>query len=156
MKTVFPIFQDPAAYETLITVMTDHIAKTHADATAVAGLDARGFLMGPAIAARLKLPFVPIRKKGKLPGECVAQSYGKEYGEDMIEIQKAALKPGAKVVLVDDLLATGGTLTAAANLITAAGCEAVGAVLIVGLPDLKGADKVPCPCWCILDREAGC
>ena len=105
-----PIFQIPRAVTAVCDLMISYIETNHASVDAIVGLDARGFLIGPVIAIKLNKPFVPIRKQGKLPGECHGVSSTKEYGADIQQIQKCALKDGQKVVIIDDLLATGGTL----------------------------------------------
>ncbi|KAK6017540.1 putative adenine phosphoribosyltransferase [Ostertagia ostertagi] len=102
-----------------------------------------GFLFGPVVAILLGVPFVPIRKQGKLPGECLQASYVKEYGEDVIEIQKDAISAGWKVVIIDDLLATGGTLKAAVDLIEKANATVSEAYMIIELAPLHGREKVP-------------
>jgi len=104
----------------------------------VVGLEARGFILGGAIAHQLTLGFVPIRKKGKLPGATISQAYKLEYGEAIMEIHEDALKPGERVLLVDDLLATGGTAEAGIRLIRRLGAEVVGCTFIVDLPELGG------------------
>ena len=108
----------------------------------VAGIEARGFIIGGAVAHQLSAGFVPIRKKGKLPHDTVSIVYSLEYGVDEIEMHKDAILPGERVLLVDDLIATGGTATAAATLIRQMGGELEAACFIVDLPGLGGADKL--------------
>ncbi len=108
----------------------------------VAGIEARGFILGGAVAHQLSAGFVPIRKKGKLPYETVSIAYSLEYGIDEIEMHKDAILPGERVLLVDDLIATGGTASAAANLIRQMGGELEAACFIVDLPALGGADRL--------------
>jgi adenine phosphoribosyltransferase len=108
----------------------------------VAGIEARGFILGGAVAHQLSAGFVPIRKKGKLPYETVSIAYSLEYGIDEIEMHKDAILPGERVLLVDDLIATGGTASAAANLIRQMGGELEAACFIVDLPTLGGADRL--------------
>lgn len=108
----------------------------------VAGIEARGFIIGGAIAHQLSSGFVPIRKKGKLPHETASIAYSLEYGIDEMEIHKDAVRPGEKVVLVDDLIATGGTAEGAIKLLQGLGANVVSACFIVDLPDLGGADKI--------------
>jgi adenine phosphoribosyltransferase len=108
----------------------------------VVGLEARGFILGGAIAHQLSVGFVPIRKKGKLPGKTHAQDYILEYGNATVEIHEDALLPGDKVLLVDDLLATGGTAEAGIKLIERLGAQVIGCAFIVDLPDLGGRDKL--------------
>lgn len=108
----------------------------------VAGIEARGFILGGAVAHQLSAGFVPIRKKGKLPHETVSISYALEYGEDVIEMHRDAILPGERVLLVDDLIATGGTACAAATLIRQMGGDLEAACFIVDLPALGGADRL--------------
>ena len=108
----------------------------------VAGVEARGFILGGAVAHKLGAGFVPIRKKGKLPHETVRIGYSLEYGSDEMEIHRDAVCPGEKVVLVDDLIATGGTATAAIALLRSLGAEVVAACFVIDLPELQGAAKI--------------
>ncbi len=108
----------------------------------VVGLEARGFILGGAIAHQLTVGFVPIRKKGKLPGTTISQEYTLEYGEAIMEVHDDALQPGEKVLLVDDLLATGGTAEAGIKLIERLGAEIVGCAFVIDLPDLGGRKLV--------------
>jgi adenine phosphoribosyltransferase len=108
----------------------------------VAGIEARGFILGGAVAHQLSAGFVPIRKKGKLPHETVSIVYSLEYGVDEMEMHRDAILPGERVILVDDLIATGGTAVAAATLIRSLGAVVEAACFIVDLPDLGGADKL--------------
>ena len=108
----------------------------------VVGIEARGFILGGAIAHELGLGFIPIRKKGKLPGETITRSYQLEYGEDAVEIHTDALSHGEKVLLVDDLIATGGTAAAALDLLNDTGAEVVAACFVVDLPELGGGRKL--------------
>ncbi|TLP48308.1 MULTISPECIES: adenine phosphoribosyltransferase [Cohaesibacter] len=105
----------------------------------VAGIEARGFIFGGAIADLLGVGFVPIRKQGKLPGEVVGQDYALEYGTDRIELHADAIAPGEKILLIDDLIATGGTAVAAFDLLDRVGGEIVAASFVIDLPDLGGA-----------------
>lgn len=109
-----------------------------ADAEAIAGVEARGFIFGAAVAARLELGFVPLRKPGKLPIPALGLDYALEYGTDRLEIDSAALTAGQRVVLVDDLIASGGTACAAAALLRLAGAEVALALFVIDLPDLGG------------------
>ncbi|MDD6348252.1 MAG: adenine phosphoribosyltransferase [Lachnospiraceae bacterium] len=112
------------------------------DFDVVAGTESRGFIFGMPIAYNLKKPFVLIRKQGKLPCETVSKTYDLEYGQATIEMHKDAVKPGQKVVIVDDLIATGGTVEAAAQLIEELGGEVAGMVFLIELAGLKGRDKL--------------
>ena len=109
---------------------------------AVAGIEARGFILGGAVADRLGCGFVPIRKKGKLPGKAVGQDYELEYGVDVIEIHEDGIASGERVLLVDDLIATGGTAAAAVKLLRKLNAEIVAAAFVIDLPDLAGRKRV--------------
>ncbi len=108
----------------------------------VAGIEARGFILGGAVAHQLSAGFVPVRKKGKLPHETVRIAYSLEYGLDEMEVHKDAVQPGETVLLIDDLIATGGTAAAAVKLLTSIGADVVAACFVIDLPDLGGADKI--------------
>ena len=108
----------------------------------VAGIEARGFILGGAVADRLHCGFVPIRKKGKLPGKAIGQDYVLEYGIDVIEIHEDAISAGEPVLLVDDLIATGGTAEAAVKLLRKLKAEVVGATFVIDLPDLGGSTRL--------------
>ena len=108
----------------------------------VAGIEARGFILGGAVAHQLSIGFIPVRKKGKLPGETISQEYELEYGTDHVEIHIDAVKQGDKVLLVDDLIATGGTAEAAIKLIEKAGAHVIGCSFVIDLPDLGGRKRL--------------
>jgi adenine phosphoribosyltransferase len=108
----------------------------------VVAMDARGFILGGAIAYNLGLPFVPIRKKGKLPGKTIVEAYSLEYGDAIVEIHDDAFQAGARVLLIDDLLATGGTAVAGVKLIERLGGHIVAASFVVNLPDLGGEKRL--------------
>ena len=115
----------------------------------IVGIEARGFIFGPPIAEKLGAGFVPIRKRGKLPGKTIEQDYELEYGSDVIEIHDDAITPGQKVLLVDDLIATGGTAEAAIKLLRRIDADIIGAAFAIDLPDLGGcarleADGIKC------------
>jgi adenine phosphoribosyltransferase len=109
---------------------------------AVAGIEARGFILGGAVADRLHCGFVPIRKKGKLPAKAIGQDYELEYGIDVIEIHEDAISSGEPVLLVDDLIATGGTAEAAVKLLRKLKADVVGATFVIDLPDLGGSTRL--------------
>jgi len=109
---------------------------------AVAGIEARGFMFGPAIALAIGAKFIPLRKPGKLPGEVISESYVLEYGTDCLEMHLGAIEPGERVVVVDDLVATGGTLSAAIRLIERAGADVVECACLIGLPKFKDFYKL--------------
>ncbi|MGE0844676.1 MAG: adenine phosphoribosyltransferase [Flavobacteriaceae bacterium] len=108
----------------------------------VAGIEARGFILGGAVAHQLSAGFVPIRKKGKLPHETVRIAYSLEYGIDEMEMHRDGVKPGEKVIVVDDLIATGGTAEAACKMLQEIGADIVAAVFVIDLPDLGGAARI--------------
>ena len=135
---------DAAAFRRAVDELVHPFAGRKADK--VAGIEARGFILGGAIAHQLSAGFVPIRKKGKLPHETLRVSYLLEYGEDEIEMHADALVKGERVILVDDLVATGGTALAAIKLLRQIGAELVAACFVIDLPELGGADRI---------REAG-
>ena len=115
-------------------------------AEAIAGMEARGFIFGASVAARLGLPFIPVRKPGKLPVPVLSIDYALEYGTDRLEVDPTAIPEGQRVLILDDLIATGGTALAAAQLLRRAGAQVDHALFVVDLPDLGGAAKL---------REAG-
>lgn len=118
-----------------------HMAR-EAGAQAIAGMEARGFIFGAAVAARMNLGFIPIRKPGKLPVPTIGIDYALEYGRDRLEIDPTAIETGQRVVIIDDLIATGGTALAAAELLRTAGAEATHALFVIDLPNLHGAARL--------------
>lgn len=107
-EDILPIFADPTLHEALIRSLELQILSIHGQKPdVIVGLEARGFLMGPSLALRLGASFVPVRKQGKLPGPCITQGYEKEYGQDFFQMQSDAIKPGQKVIVIDDIIATG-------------------------------------------------
>lgn len=112
----------------------------------IIGLESRGFIFGVPVAYKLEAGFVPIRKPNKLPAKTISETYVLEYGTDKLEMHEDALQPGDRVLIVDDLLATGGTAAAACNLVTKVGAEIVGCAFVIELNDLKGRDKLPKGC----------
>lgn len=134
--------RDPHAYRLLISHLTHHVQSTYAHIDLFVGLDSRGFLLAPPLALALDGAFVPVRKAGKLPGECIRTTYKTEYSEASMELQKASIKPGQRVVIVDDLLATGGTLAGAVELIQEAGGVVEECLVVMELEGLKGREKI--------------
>jgi adenine phosphoribosyltransferase len=139
-RDVTTLFADARGFRMAIDQLLTPYAGLRIDK--VAGLEARGFILGGAVAHQLSTGFVPIRKKGKLPGSTIAQAYTLEYGEAILEVHDDALIPGEKVLLVDDLLATGGTAEAGIRLIERLGAEVVGCAFVVDLPDLGGRQRL--------------
>ena len=120
------------------------------NADAIAGVEARGFVFAAAAAHHLGLPFVPLRKPGKLPGDTVSASYQLEYGEDSLHVSRAALSSGSRVVLMDDLMATGGTINAAAEVLEKIGAEIINTVCLIELSDLDGRGRYGRPVSSVL------
>jgi adenine phosphoribosyltransferase len=139
-RDVTTLFADPRGFRIAIDQMLHPYAGQPIDK--VAGLEARGFILGGAIAHQLSVGFVPIRKKGKLPGAVISEEYQLEYGEAVVEIHDDAIQPGERVLLVDDLLATGGTAAAGIRLIERLGGAITGCAFIVDLPDLGGHKRL--------------
>lgn len=137
---ITPVLQSPQYFRLLVDLMVYRYMDQKIDV--VAGLDARGFIIGAALAYQLNVGFVPIRKKGKLPFTTIAESYELEYGHATIEMHTDAVKPGTRVLLVDDLVATGGTMTAGAKLIRKLGAEVVEAAAIIEFTDLPGGKRI--------------
>jgi adenine phosphoribosyltransferase len=139
-RDITTLLGDPRAFRRAV----DELVQPYAGAgvSKIAGIEARGFILGGAMAHQLSCGFVPIRKKGKLPHETVRIAYSLEYGVDEMEMHADALTKGEKVLLVDDLIATGGTASAAVQLLQTLGAEVVAAVFVIDLPDLGGAKKI--------------
>lgn len=140
---IFSLTKNPPVFSDCISLLVEHIVEVHNDVEVIAGLDSRGFIFGVLIALRLNIPFVPLRKKGKLPGETLRLSYSLEYGNDELEVQKDAVNPRAKVIVVDDLLATGGTMKAAVQLLNQAGADVLEGIVVLELVDLNGRADIP-------------
>ena len=143
-RDITPLLRDAEAFHALIDAFAERYADARIDA--VAGIDARGFIIGAALAYRLGCGFIPVRKAGKLPFETVSESYSLEYGEATVEVHTDAAAAGEHVLVVDDLIATGGTILAAAKLMQRLGARIVEAAAIIDLPALGGSARL---------REAG-
>ena len=146
-RDVTTLFADAQGFKATITRLAEPYRSEPVDA--VAGIEARGFILGGAVADRLGCGFIPVRKKGKLPFKTVSQDYELEYGTDTIEIHEDAVKPGERILVVDDLIATGGTAEAAVKLIRQVGGVVLGAAFVIDLPEIGGrakleADNVAC------------
>ena len=145
-RDVMPVFTDAELFRDIILAFADFHKNDNVDV--VAGVEARGFIFGGALATALGCGFVPIRKAGKLPRECVTESYELEYGLGVIEAQKDSMKPGQRVVIIDDLLATGGTVNAVARLVRKLGAKVIASDFMVELgflnprPNLVGCGTV--------------
>ena len=144
-RDMFPLLQDPVISSVMMSDFRDFIEILQKDKQKpdyIVGIESRGFLIGNALASREVIGFVPIRKKGKLPGDVIGVNYSLEYGEDRLEITSGILKD-KKVLLIDDLLATGGTVKASCELISKAGGQLVGCGFVIELLALKGRDNIP-------------
>jgi adenine phosphoribosyltransferase len=139
-KDITTLLSDPQGFAEALERFYE-LAKD-AGITKVAGVESRGFIFGGALAAKLGAGFVPVRKKGKLPAETISETYDLEYGTDTIEVHKDAFEKGDKVLLHDDLLATGGTMEAACKLIEKTGAEVVQISFLINLTFLKGIEKI--------------
>lgn len=139
-KDITTILDDGEAFKYTIDSLIDFVKDEKIDI--VVGPEARGFLLGAPIAYALGIGFIPVRKPGKLPGDTLRYEYALEYGNDALEIHKDAIKPGQRVLIVDDLLATGGTIASVAKLVEQLGGEVVAMNFVVELTGLKGRDKL--------------
>ncbi len=139
-RDITPLFQNPKA----LHIVIDAFAQRYIDAdiSHIAALDARGFLLGSVLAYKLNLPLILIRKKGKLPGPVITQDYQLEYGTASIEVQQDACSQGDRILLVDDLIATGGSMLAASTLLKSLGAEISEAAAIIDLPFLEGSTRL--------------
>jgi len=140
------LFQDSAGFQAVVASLTDPFRGERIDK--VAGIEARGFILGGAVAHQLQCGFIPVRKEGKLPWKTLREEYQLEYGTDTVEIHVDAVGAGDRILVVDDLIATGGTAEASLRLLQRAGSEIVGCAFVVELPDLGGRKRieslVPC------------
>ncbi len=141
-RDITTLIKDPVGFRLVIDSLTQRYINGKIAYDVIVGIEARGFIMGGALSYTLGKGFAPIRKSGKLPAEVFSQEYDLEYGTDRIEIHKDALKPGARVLIVDDLLATGGTALAAATLVEKLGAKVMEMAFIVNLPDVGGEKKL--------------
>ncbi len=139
-RDITTLFGDAEGLREVVDTLAGEFQDQNIDV--IAGIEARGFIIGPAVALALGVGFVPVRKKGKLPAKTVSVEYDLEYGSDIIEIHLDAIKPGQRVLILDDLIATGGTALAAIELIKKAGGVPVCCGFIIDLPDLGGADRI--------------
>ncbi|XP_025833401.1 adenine phosphoribosyltransferase-like [Agrilus planipennis] len=149
-RDIFSVLADPSLFKLLHEVLLSHVKEIQPPVEYICGVDSRGFIFGSILAVFLRVPFIPIRKKGKLPGPVDSITYELEYGQDTLEIQTNIIKEGGRVLIVDDLLATGGTLWAAAMLISNLKAEVVECLTIIELLDLKGRNKIPFPVYSLI------
>ena len=138
-KDITPLLAEPKAF----TAVVDALAAAFGPVDKVVGIEARGFILAAPVAYEIRAGFVPVRKKGKLPSATFAQEYDLEYGSAVLEVHQDAFTPGDRVLIVDDVLATGGTARATASLIKRAGAEVVGVAVLMELSFLKGREAIP-------------
>ncbi|ORX68399.1 adenine phosphoribosyltransferase [Linderina pennispora] len=150
-RDIFPIFHHPAAVECLVEHFVERIRSLDKRADVIVGLDARGFLFGPLIALKLNVPFVPVRKQGKLPGNVVSATYVKEYGPDVFDMQADSIKKGQNVVIVDDLLATGGSCKGAEDLVAKLQGNVILNAFVIKLVGLEGDKKLRAPTYALIE-----
>jgi len=141
-RDITPLLQDAKVFRVLIDAFVHRYMDPARRPDVVAGLDARGFILGAVVAYELGVGFVPIRKKGKLPFTTVEETYELEYGSATVELHTDAVRPGQRVLLIDDLIATGGTMMAGKKLLEKLGAEVTEGAVIVDLPELGGSDKL--------------
>ncbi|HEY9459191.1 MAG TPA: adenine phosphoribosyltransferase [Paralcaligenes sp.] len=139
-RDITPVLQDPRSFRVLVDLFVYRYMRQRLDL--VAGIDARGFILGSVLAHELNLGFVPVRKKGKLPYRTLAEEYSLEYGNAAVEMHTDSVRPGQRVLLIDDLVATGGTMMAASKLLQRLGANVVEAAAIIDLPDLGGSRAI--------------
>jgi len=151
-RDITTLLQDPKAYKAICSIFYNRYVDRKVDK--IVGIDARGFLFGSILAYELNIGFVPIRKKGKLPYKTISESYSLEYGEETIEIHEDAISSGERIVIIDDLMATGGTIAASASLVEKLGGDILECAFVIELPDLKGRDKMGNQdCFAIVEFE---
>jgi adenine phosphoribosyltransferase len=139
-RDITTLLGNPRAFRAAVDQLVQPYAGVRIDK--VAGIEARGFILGGAVAHQLSTGFIPVRKKGKLPWKTMGEDYALEYGTDRVEIHEDAVIKGEHVIVVDDLIATGGTAFAGIKLLERAGAKVVGCCFVIDLPDLGGADKI--------------
>ncbi|KAK9492447.1 phosphoribosyltransferase-like protein [Lipomyces doorenjongii] len=156
-EDILPIFKSPKTFQSLIDAIKHQIeanfSTPESKPDVVVGLDARGFLFGPTLALQLGAAFVPVRKQGKVPGPTVEAEFEKEYGKDVFVMQADAIKAGQKVIIVDDIIATGGSAKAAGQLVTKLGGEILEYVFILELDFLHGRDQLNAPVYTLLSGQ---
>ena len=141
-RDITPLLQNPRVFRVLIDAFVHRYMSPDMRPDVVAGLDARGFILGAVVAYELNVGFVPVRKKGKLPFTTVEETYELEYGTATVELHTDAVKPGQRVLLIDDLIATGGTMMAGMKLLEKLGAKVIEGAAIVDLPELGGSEKL--------------
>ena len=141
-RDITPLLQDPKIFRVMVEAFVERYSQPGLRPDVVAGLDARGFILGAVVAYALQVGFVPIRKKGKLPFTTVTETYELEYGSATVELHTDAVVPGQRVLLIDDLIATGGTMMAGRKLLEKLGAVVIEGAAIVNLPELGGAQRL--------------
>lgn len=150
-RDITTLLANPEAFQICMNLFADRYREMQIDA--IMGIEARGFIFGAVLASMLKIPFIPVRKHKKLPGETITIEYQKEYGTDTVEIQRNALKKGQQVVIVDDLIGTGGSAEAATQLVKQAEAEVIEVACLIELRHLKGRDKLSVPLFSIIQES---
>ena len=151
-RDITTLLEDPRAFKAICSIFYNRYVNRKVDK--IVGIDARGFLFGSVLAYELGIGFVPIRKKGKLPSKTISESYSLEYGEATIEIHEDAISKSDRVVIIDDLMATGGTIAASAALVEKLGGDLLECAFVIELPDLKGREKMGNRnCFAIIEFE---
>lgn len=146
-----PIFAKPESFQKLVDAFKLHVGDTKVDY--IVGLESRGFLFGPTLALALNAGFIPVRKPGKLPGPTLQAEFQKEYGSDKFEIQKDIIPAGSKVIIVDDILATGGSASAAGELVEKCNADIIEYLFVMELDFLKGREKLGKPVFTLLSGQ---
>ena len=150
-RDITTLLADPEAFNSVIDLFYEHYLKEEIDL--VVGIESRGFIVGSPLALRLDKGFIPVRKAGKLPGPTIGVEYELEYGTDLVEVHKDAIEPGSRVLMVDDLLATGGTMEGSSKLIEKAGGIIAGYAFVIELIDLKGRSRLDKPVYSLVSFE---
>ena len=141
-RDMFSLIKSPELLKSVMELLIEDAKSFGTKIDIVVGLDSRGFLLGPSVAMSLNAGFVPVRKGGKLPGEKISHEFVKEYGKDTFEMQKDSIQPGQNVLIIDDLIATGGSMLAACELVKKLGGNLIGCQLLIELTALKGVERV--------------
>ncbi|KAL8955003.1 MAG: hypothetical protein Q9193_006968 [Seirophora villosa] len=155
-EDILPFFADPLLHQSLIRALELQVTDSYGQKQTpdvVVALEARGFLFGPSLALKLGAGFVPVRKQGKLPGATETAAFEKEYGKDFFQIQTDGIKPGQRVLIVDDIIATGGSAAAAGSLVKKLGGTLLGYLFILELDFLKGREKLDAPVNTLLSSQ---
>ncbi|KAL8498770.1 hypothetical protein ACS0TY_021916 [Phlomoides rotata] len=139
-QDITPLFLNHKAFKDTVDIFVDRYKDM--GISVIAGIEARGFMFGPPLALAIGAKFVPLRKRGKLPGKVISEAYELEYGKDCLEMHVGSVEEGEKVVVIDDLVATGGTLSAAIRLIERMGSEVVECACVIGVPEVKGQNRL--------------